>query len=424
LTIIRTKAQEAAYRVVQETLQRVRADVLLRNSCWREQDRLFIGGESYDLKGFERVLVLGAGKASAAMAQGLASTLGGFPIEGLVVTKYGHSLPAEPIRIMEAAHPVPDENSLIAGRRLLHLASSATEKDLVVVLISGGASALMESPAEGVTLREIQVITQGLLRSGADIHELNTVRTCLSDIKGGGLARACGNAQIVCILLSDIEGNPRDLIGSGPCWGGPASPSDAMAVLRGREIEVSPGIIAAIERSSHRPEMHPPHVVVGDIFTLLEEAQRAAVNLGLRAKVYGRTFSGEAREVGARMAAEALALSGESEMYDCVIAAGETVVTVTGSGSGGRNQELACAAAIALEDVADIGLIAIGTDGTDGPTDAAGGLVDGDTAKRADLGAALDSNDCYDALQTAGGLIVTGPTQTNLNDLVVITRLS
>lgn len=423
MTIIRTKAQEAVMRIFQETIRNVRADTLLKATCWREGKKLYLSGSEYSLAGIARVLVLGAGKASAAMAQGLEGLLEGIPVQGLVVTKYGHAVPTRTIEVIEAGHPIPDENSVLAGERMLELAESATNRDLVIVLISGGASALMEAPVDGVCLRDIQLITESLLKSGADIRELNAVRSCLSRIKAGGLARACGSAKVVCLLLSDVIGNDRQVIGSGPCWGSPPSGDEARDILGRRYVPVQDSIAGALRHVAAEQPASPEHLVIGDVFTLLEEALKAAQSLGLKTKVYGRPFTGEAREVGARMAAEALTLQKEIGRHDCVLAAGETTVTVRGRGLGGRNQELSCAAAIALEDVPDVALLAIGSDGTDGPTDAAGGLVDGKTYTRANLRRALDENDSYHALEAADALLITGPTQTNLNDLVVIARV-
>lgn len=423
MTIIRTKAQEAVVRIFQETIRNVRADALIKATCWREGKKLYLSGSEYSLAGIARVLVLGAGKASAAMAQGLEELLEGVPVEGLVVTKYGHALPTRWIEIIEAGHPLPDENSVVAGVRMLALAESATDRDLVIVLISGGASALMEAPVDEVCLRDIQLITESLLKSGADIRELNAVRSCLSRIKAGGLARACGSAKVVCLLLSDVIGNDRQVIGSGPCWGAPPPGDEARGILQRRHVPVQDAVADALRHVAGAEPVRPEHLIIGDVFTLLEEAQKAAQSLGLKPKVYGRPFTGEAREVGARMAAEAMTLRNEAGRYDCVLAAGETTVTVRGRGIGGRNQELACAAALALEDVADVALLAIGSDGTDGPTDAAGGLVDGNTYTRTNLRRTLDENDSYHALLAADALVTTGPTQTNLNDLIVIARL-
>ena len=424
MTIIRTKAQEAVVRVWQETHKQIRGDVLLKSACWRDGYMLYLSGSSYDLRKFDRVIVLGAGKASAAMAAALDEVLGKGEVTGLAVTKYDHQVDAGRVEVMEAAHPIPDENSVHAGERILDLAQTATARDLVIVLISGGTSSLMEVPVDGVTLRDLQLVTESMLKSGADIQQLNAVRSCLSKIKAGGLARACGEAEVVCLLLSDVQGNAREVIGSGPCWGAPPSGAEAMEILRRRHVPVQESIAAALRASSSVVPVRPPHFVLGDIYTLLESAQRAAESLGLKPKVYGRTFFGEAREVGARMAAEAMAMLEPGAIHDCVIAAGETTVTVRGTGLGGRNQELACAAAVALQDISDIALLAVGTDGTDGPTDAAGGLVDGVTYQRTNLRKALDENDCYHALEAADALFMTGATQTNLNDIVIIAKVA
>lgn len=409
-------------RIFSDTLKQIRGDVLVREACTREGSHWYVTGSDYDLSRFQRILVLGAGKASAAMAQAIDEQLRDAPVEGIVATKAGHRIDAGRIEVLEAAHPIPDESSVHAGNRILEVARTAGPNDLVVVPISGGASALMESPIDGVSLEDIQCVTRSLLRAGADIYEVNAVRRRLSKIKAGGLARACGSATVVCLLLSDVLGNSRDVIGSAPCWGAPPSGDVALTILKMRGVAISESVARAMAQARTEPEVHPEHVVIGDIYTALEAAQKAAMAQGFRAKVYGRTFAGEAREVGARMAAEAMTLSSEGDMYDAVIAGGETTVTVRGDGVGGRNQELACAAALALANVPDIALLAAGTDGTDGPTTAAGGLVDGETYRRTDLRAALDRNDSRTALEAADALVVTGPTQTNLNDLVIVTR--
>ncbi len=422
MTILRTKAQEAVYKVFHDTLERVRADALVRSSCRRTGGILSVAGFECELGRFRRIVVLGAGKAASAMAQAVEGLAGNdLPLGGLVVTKNGHSVPTKQIEVIEAGHPIPDDRSQTAGRRILELAATVNEQDLVIVLLSGGASALIESLVPGVELRDLRAITKTLLESGANITELNTVRARLSEIKAGGLARACGKATLLCLVLSDVIGNSLETIGSGPCWGAPPSNEAALRVLETYRVEVPPHVLQAMADRRTGIAVHPPHFVIGDHYTLLEAALRAAEQIGLRPKVYSRPFSGEAREVGARMAAEALSLG---SAHDCIIAAGETTVTVRGNGIGGRNQEVACAAGIALEGVPDVAVLAGGTDGTDGPTDAAGGLVDGETYKRADLRRALDRNDSYQALHAAGALVVTGPTQTNLNDLVVIARVS
>jgi hydroxypyruvate reductase len=306
---------------------------------------------------------------------------------------------------------------------MLALAAEAHPEDLIVVLVSGGASSLMEVLVEGVTLEELRHTTDSLLRAGTSIDELNCVRSSLSQLKAGGLARACGRATLAVLLLSDVPGNPREVIGSGPCWGVPPPREEAEAVLIRRKVEIPPGIANALKGTTRLEPASPPHIVLGDVYTALEAASSAAVSLGLQPKVYGRTFSGEAREVGARMAAEVSELQRANAKYDCVIAGGETTVTVRGNGRGGRNQELACAAALALAGTPNVALLSVGTDGTDGPTDAAGGLVDGETFQRTDLRRALEENDSNRALLEANALVVTGPTQSNLNDLVIITRV-
>lgn len=422
MLFLRTPAAEACMRIFQETIARVRGDRLVERAISREGNHLLISGSRFDLAKFDMVFVVSIGKASCSMARPVLRLLSDRTVHALAVTKHAHTETVEGLRVLEASHPLPDETSVAAGMEVLDICRRARSTDLVIVLLSGGASSLVEVPAPGIDVRDIRMITQSLLAAGADIHELNAVRSGLSEIKAGGLARACGEATLVCLLLSDVIGNDRSVIGSAPCWGAPAGGQEALAILDKYLVPVQDSIRERLSTLPSLPPVEPEHHVVGDIYTLLEEAEASALALGLRPKWYHRPFQGNVGEVAAVMTAEALELSRSDSPHDCFIAAGESTVRVRGSGKGGRNQELACRIAIGIAEFNDLAVLSAGTDGTDGPTDAAGGLVDGDSFRLTEFREALSTNDSYHALVEANALLETGPTGTNLNDLVIIVR--
>jgi hydroxypyruvate reductase len=370
------------------------------------------------------------------MAAAVEEVLGDRISDGLAVVKDGYTGETRRTAVVEAGHPVPDARGEAGAARLLALADSAREEDLVLVLVSGGASALTPAPVPPVTLAEKQGVTRLLLRAGATINELNAVRKHLSRFKGGQLARAAAPARVLTLVLSDVIGDPLDVIGSGPTAPDPTSFAGALDVLAARGVrDAAPrAVLERLEagRRGEVPETPKPgdplfervtHVVVGNNQVVVEAAAQAAASLGYPAHVLTRALQGEAREVARDLIERARALPAPA----CVIAAGETTVTVRGQGQGGRCQELALSAALALELDGQTVVLAAGTDGTDGPTDAAGAIVDGGTRGRAeaagcDSRAALDANDSHRALAAAGELLVTGPTNTNLLDLYVVVR--
>ena len=397
---------------------------------------LIAGDVTLDLNRLQRVLVLGIGKAAAAMARAVESILGDRVSEGFVVVKDGYRLPTARIEVAEAGHPVPDARGLEASGRLLTLASSAGERDLVLVLVSGGGSALTPAPAERITLGEKQAVTRLLLEAGATIGELNAVRKHLSRFKGGLLARAAQPATVVTLALSDVVGDPLDVIASGPTVPDSSTYGDALEVLEARNVlaraprsvvdRLRAGARGALEET---PKPGDPAferartVVIGNNALVVEAAAVAAERLGYRPYVLTRGLQGEARTVGRELIERARVLPGPV----CLIAGGETTVTVRGSGRGGRCQEAALAAALALAPADDMAVLAAGTDGTDGPTDAAGALVDAGTlargrAKGRDAERALADNDTHAFLAAAGDHVVTGPTNTNLLDLYLVVR--
>jgi len=377
-----------------------------------------------------RTIVLGAGKASAAMAKAVEDHWKG-ALEGLVVTRYGHGVPCDRIEIVEAAHPVPDAKGRDAARRILELARSAGPEDLVLCLISGGGSALLALPAAGLTLEDKQAVNKALLASGADIGQMNVVRRHLSAIKGGRLAAAAHPAKVVSLLISDVPGDDPAVIASGATVPDPTTFADARAVLAQYGIEPPAAVRAHLERAEEEtPKPGDPrlvqttNVVIATPQRSLEAAAAVARDAGLTPLILGDAIEGEAREVAKVMAGIALQVTrhGQPAARPCVLlSGGETTVTVRGRGRGGRNAEFLLALAIALNGHPGIHAIAGDTDGIDGSEDNAGALVTPDTLARAhalelDAKALLADNDGYGLFSALGDLVVTGPTLTNVND--------
>ncbi len=439
--------QPGAARQIMETIQAaalaaVEPGHAIRRHLHREGDTLIVASRRYDLTRFERVWIAGGGKAAAPMVAALADLLGDRLTGGLAVTKYGHSssvLRPSSFVLLEAGHPVPDAAGVAGARRLADLVSGVGPDDLLLCPISGGGSALLTLPAPGIELADLQALTDQLLRVGATINELNAVRKHLSQLKGGGLARMAAPATVVSLILSDVVGDPLDVIASGPTAPDPTTYADAWAVLARYQLTkaVPQPVRARLQAGlagqvAETPKPDDPifervqDVIVGSNRLAAEAAVAKAQELGFNALLLSTFVEGEAREA-ARVAA---ALVKEVVRYDrpvarpaCLVWGGETTVTLRGDGLGGRNQELALAAALALDGWPDVALVALATDGTDGPTDAAGAVVTGETvarARRQGLDAAdyLARNDSYHFFQRLGDLLITGPTQTNVNDLL------
>ena len=443
-TIRQSPHAEAIVEVARASLAAVEPGAAVRRYVQRDGSRLSIAGQTYDLGAVDRTWVVGGGKASTAMAGALASLLGEHLTGGLVVTRYRHADPGidtGPIEIAEAGHPLPDAAGVAATRRMADLLGQATARDLVLVILSGGASALLTLPTEGLTLPELVLVTEHLLRSGATISELNTVRKHLSQIKGGGLARLAAPAPVAALVLSDVVGDPLDVIASGPTSPDATTFGDAWAVVeRYRLARLLPPAVVAHLRAGLEgalPETLKPgealfqrvqNVIVGSNRLAAEAAVESARRLGYNALLLSTFVEGEAREVGrvaAALARELVAHGRPVARPACLVWGGETTVTVRGEGKGGRNQELALAAALALEDLPGVVLLALGTDGSDGPTDAAGAVAGGQTAARAralglDPRACLANNDAYPFFAALGDLLRTGPTGTIVNDLLFI----
>ena len=406
-----------------------------------EGDVLRVADRSYDLRAYERVLVVGGGKAGAAMAAAVEDVLGDRVRGGVVNVKYGHVAPTSRVRIREAGHPVPDEQGLQGTWDMVELLRGAGHADLVITVISGGGSALIDLPVEGITLQHMKELTDALLRCGATINEINTIRKHLSQVKGGGLAKIASPAQVIGLILSDVVGNPLDFIASGPTVPDTTTFEDAWGVLERYHLAAEvPGPIVERLRAGVRGEIpdtpmegdpvlaRVQNVVVASNELAAEAAVARARELGFNTLLLSTFVEGEAREIAklfAAVAREVVAYGRPVPRPACILAGGETTVTVRGKGKGGRNQEMALSAAIKIAGLEDVMIVASATDGTDGPTDATGAIADGSTVERAlaaglDPAACLADNDSYRFFERLGDLIKTGPTNTNVNDLTFV----
>jgi hydroxypyruvate reductase len=433
--------REAAELIARAAIEAVDPRALTQDCLELDGNLLTIGDDSVDLEAFRSIVVVGAGKAAAHMAGAIEQTLGDRISGGLVIVKDGHGLPLERIKFVEAGHPIPDARGEMAARKIITLLESNAAADtLVLCLLSGGGSALMPLPQAPVTLEAKREITNILLRCGATIDEINAIRKHISGIKGGRLARAAFPSRLFSLILSDVVGDPLHIIASGPTVGDPSTYSDCASIFRHYDIwSETPDVVRElIERGRagkipETPGQGDPifdsvsNIIIGNNIHALRAALSKASSLGFNARILSDSITGEAREVGAMLASLVLEegrASSPAEKPICILAGGETTVTILGGGKGGRNQELALAAAIALSGKAVATLASIGTDGTDGPTDAAGAIVDSTTVDRAraiglDPQAYLDDNDSYNLLKPVGDLLITGPTGTNVMDIMI-----
>jgi glycerate 2-kinase len=379
-----------------------------------------------------RVLVIGAGKASARMAEAVEATWG--PCEGLVITRYGYARPCRGIEIVEAAHPVPDAAGEAATRRILDLVSDLGPDDLVLTLISGGGSALLCAPADGLTLADKMAVNRALLASGAPISDMNVVRKHLSRVKGGQLAAACHPARVLTLLISDVPGDDQGLIASGPTVGDCSLPSDALEIIRHHGIDVPTSVLSLLRARSQVVAPDDSRIaraatrLVAAPSQSLAAAAEAARRAGCEVRLLGDALEGEARDLGAAQAVLALSLKNDVMRRGrplLLLSGGEYTVTRRGEGSGGPNAEFALAAALTLQGTAGIHLLSCDTDGVDGAAEVAGAYVGPDTLATAfkaglDPLQALSANDAHSFFGAIGGQIVTGPTLTNVNDFRAI----
>lgn len=380
-----------------------------------------------------RTVIIGAGKASGAMAKAVEDAWDG-PLDGLVVTRYGYRVPTERLEVVEAAHPVPDAAGRAAAERIFKLVQGLSADDLVLCLISGGGSALLALPGPGITLEDKQAVNKALLASGATISEMNTVRKHLSAIKGGRLAKAAYPAQVVALMISDVPGDDPSIIASGPTVPDPSTNADALAIIAKYAIKVPDSVMACLRTNEETPKPGDPcfdrveNIMIATPQASLEAAAEVARQAGVTPVILGDSIEGEARDVALVHAgiARQCALRGQPQEPPCVlISGGETTITLKGKGKGGRNTEFLLALAIALQGMQGIYALAGDTDGVDGSEDNAGALIYPDTLARAETAglnakAMLADNDPYTFFKRLGDLLETGPTLTNVNDLRAI----
>lgn len=421
------------YRIIKENLR-------------IDQDRLIIieknGNEkSFNLRNFERIYLLGTGKASCSMAQAVEELLGNRITRGLITTKYGHGLPLKFTEVIEAGHPLPDAKGLEGAKKMKDLLHQSGSKDLILFLVSGGGSALLPLPVDGITLEEKQILTQLLLACGADIKEINTIRKHISQIKGGWVARWAYPSTLITLILSDVVGDPLDMIASGPTVPDPSTFEEAWEILE--KYDLTEKIPLSIKnhllmgREKKIEDTPKPgeevfrkvtNLIIGSNFLALREAEREAQKNGFHTLLLSSSIVGETREVArfhGAIAREIVLTNHPIPKPACVLSGGETTVTLRGNGLGGRNQEFCLAAAFEIEGLEKVVLLSGGTDGTDGPTDAAGAISDYTTLLRAkkmglDPKAYLMNNDSYHFFEKLGDLLITGPTRTNVMDVRVL----
>ena len=403
--LLRSHAEE----IIEKSIRAVMPDTAVKRAL---SGRVFSG----------RVVLVSAGKAAWQMAKAAWEEMEDAIDAGVVVTKYGHSMGAiGPFQIFEAGHPVPDENSFLAAQAAIDLVSDLTENDTVLFLLSGGGSALFEKPlVDGETLKDI---TSQLLASGADIVEINTIRKRLSMVKGGRFAEICAPAKVFSVVLSDILGDPLDMIASGPAYPDASTSEDAVRISQKYDLRMSDDVRLLLKDETPKRLDNIETHITGSVRELCRAAQSACVSLGYETVILTDELCCEAREAGSFLAS-ILKTHRDTDRNLAFIAGGETVVHLKGTGKGGRNQELALSAAEALDGHKNMAVFSVGSDGTDGPTDAAGGYADGDTRTAIEKAGfsvfdMLKNNDAYTALKAADGLIFTGPTGTNVNDVAV-----
>jgi len=436
------RLREDACKILESALEAVDPEQAIYNSLRLDGDLFYIRDHPIDLSSINRIVVVGGGKASGLMAKAVEKILGDRIESGLINVLEGteKSLYLERIRLNAASHPAPSSSGVEGVKWMLELTKGLGEDDLVIALISGGGSALMPYPAEGVGLDELQLVTDRLLKAGATINELNAVRKHLSAFKGGQFARHCNPALVISLILSDVIGDPLDTIASGPTAPDFSRFSDAVRVLekyglwRDAPLNVKNHIKAGINGIiPETPKDGDPifqrvlNVIIANNVSAAEAAKRKADELGYESMILSTYIEGEASQVGrviGGVAKEIVKYDRPVSKPAAVILGGETTVSVKGGGLGGRNQELALAASLMLDGLGCL-VAAFGTDGIDGPTDAAGAMVDGYTCRRSDaLGldaySSLAENDSYNYFKKLGALIITGPTGTNVNDLALI----
>lgn len=438
---IQSRLRENALAIFKAGLQAADPLEAIHRHVKRIGLKLQVGERVYNLSDYERIYVIGGGKAGAPMARAIEDLLKGRITAGLINVKYGHLAELEVIRLNEAGHPIPDEAGVRGAQEIVELARQAGEKDLVICLISGGGSALLPLPIPGITLEEKQMVTQLLLACGATINEINTLRKHISQIKGGQLARIAMPATLISLILSDVIGDPLDVIASGPTVPDESTFQDCWRILEKYQLvdRIPRSVLNHIRAGlsgqvAETPKPGDPafsktqNLIVGSNLLAVKAAAQKAKELGYNTLILSSFVEGETREVAkvhAAIVKEILNSGNPIPPPACIISGGETTVTLKGKGLGGRNQEFVLAAAIDIAGLKDVVILSAGTDGTDGPTDAAGAIADGSTVQRAkdlnlDPFKYLQENDSYHFFQPLEDLILTGPTNTNVMDLRIM----
>ena len=438
------RARKAALKVMDAALKAANPRTAVRKHVEREDSILRIDGLSFDLNGFQEVLVVGGGKAAGVMAEAIEEVLVDRITEGFVniLRRTKSSFKTQKVFLNEASHPIPDNDGVVGARKMFHLVSKADEKSLVICLISGGGSALMCLPSADVSLEDKAKLTDALLKCGATINEINAVRKHISELKGGQIAKAAYPATLVSLILSDVVGDPIHMVASGPTAPDPTTFKDAISILKKYNLwrgRVPRGVKERLEAGlrGEIPETPKPgdqvfektyNVLVGNNRVAALAACQEARTLGFNALLLSSVLEGEARHIGtvySGIAREILVSNNPIPRPAVIVAGGETTVTVKGKGKGGRNQELALSASLGIDGLDGVAIASIATDGVDGPTDAAGAVVDGKTMYRAqnkklDPKEFLTNNDSYSFFSKLDDLIFTSPTGTNVNDVTVI----
>ncbi|MDO9578513.1 MAG: glycerate kinase [Candidatus Cloacimonadales bacterium] len=408
-----SRLRSDALEIATEAIQQMHPEILMKQAL-------------KDIKSTQKMILISIGKAAWTMAKAASNILGNSIQNGIVITKYQHSEGAiGNLKIREAGHPFPDENSLKATQEVLEMVQDLTENNTVLLLISGGASALFEQPLPGVGLQDIISITQKLMNSGADIYELNTVRKHLSTVKGGRFAQIISPAKIISFVLSDVIGDDLAVIASGPVYSDKSTSEDALQILEKYQINISEKIRNAIliETPKTLPEIET--TIIGNVGDLCEKAVEISKRIGYKPIIIAKDMQCEAKLAAENLIDDFNKIRTTEKEPFALILGGETVVKIHGTGKGGRNQEVALIASRLISGIENMAVLVIASDGTDGPTEAAGGLVDGTSWQRMqqvgiDPENAVQNNDSYHALQTVGDLVFTGPTGTNVNDLIII----
>lgn len=432
--------RQIAEQIFLSGIDSVLPDKLLRNAMTSDGFSLRIGHLNISLENVKNIYVIGAGKASAFMASEVENILGNRISGGHVIVKYGFTSAVKSIKITEAGHPFPDSNGFKATQSILELVREADSDDLVICLLSGGGSSLLCDTPEGLKADDLTMVNKLLVNSGASIHEINAVRKHLSGVKGGQLAKIVYPATLVSLILSDVHGDALDVIASGPTAPDPTTYVDAIEVLERFNLKSSlPSEIieflydGAIGKRTDTPKpgdkiFEKTHnLIIGSNRFALEAARKKAMELNINAVIFDNELQGDANSVAEHLVDTALGFKNDSDEVKpvCILFGGETTVRMTGKGSGGRNQHLALLCAEMLKDLPGITILCAGTDGNDGPTDAAGAVVDSDTlafasSKRLDSGKYLKEFNSYNFFRKSGGHIMTGPTLTNVMDIVII----